>query len=307
MPIRIVFETHSTTEDNENGVATGWLPGRLSKVGREQAAELGRRRADDGIAAVFSSDLARATQTAAIAFAGTGIPVLLDWRLRECDYGELNGSSARDLEWHRPEHVDQPYPGGESWQQAARTWQSSEAAKVRRSEVVTAAGPAGWPTGRRHPRLADTTAPLAVGAAQLGVAVVQTGQLSSRGTGRPRSRRSRRGGRRRLRSSRPGTCRRRTVLAGSGGAAGRLRAPRRRRLPTLRSTAADARCARQPVRGCSGAHIGGPLLGHQHAEIGMHLGPPRVRTPGEVHSIEVRRKARGSESAAFPISARRPP
>jgi 2,3-bisphosphoglycerate-dependent phosphoglycerate mutase len=119
MPIRIVFETHSTTEDDENGVATGWLPGRLSKVGREQAAELGRRRADDGIAAVFSSDLARATQTAAIAFAGTGIPVLLDWRLRECDYGELNGSSARDLEWHRPEHVDQPYPGGESWQQAA--------------------------------------------------------------------------------------------------------------------------------------------------------------------------------------------
>jgi hypothetical protein len=145
MPIRIVFETHSTTEDNENGVATGWLPGRLSKVGREQAAELGRRRADDGIAAVFSSDLARATQTAAIAFAGTGIPVLLDWRLRECDYGELNGSSARDLEWHRPEHVDQPYPGGESWQQAARTRQSSEAAKVRRSAD----------DGRRAGRLAN--------------------------------------------------------------------------------------------------------------------------------------------------------
>jgi hypothetical protein len=28
--IRIVFETHSTTEDNENGIGTGWLPGRLS-------------------------------------------------------------------------------------------------------------------------------------------------------------------------------------------------------------------------------------------------------------------------------------
>jgi 2,3-bisphosphoglycerate-dependent phosphoglycerate mutase len=119
MPIRVVFETHSTTEDNENGIATGWLPGRLSQVGREQAAELGRRRADDGIAVVFSSDLARATQTAAIAFAGTNIPVLLDWRLRECDYGELNGSPAADLELHRPEHVDQPYPGGESWRQAA--------------------------------------------------------------------------------------------------------------------------------------------------------------------------------------------
>ncbi len=119
MPIQVVFETHSTTEDNENGIATGWLPGRLSALGREQAAELGRRRANDAIAAVFSSDLTRAAETAAIAFGGSGIPVLLDWRLRECDYGELNGSSAADMHAHRPDYIDKPYPGGESWRQAA--------------------------------------------------------------------------------------------------------------------------------------------------------------------------------------------
>lgn len=119
MTVRIACETHSTSEDNENGIATGWLPGRLSQAGREQAAELGRRRSDDGIAAVFSSDLARATETAAIAFGGTTIPVLLDWRLRECDYGDLNGSPAASLHAHRAEHVDEPYPGGESWRQAA--------------------------------------------------------------------------------------------------------------------------------------------------------------------------------------------
>ena len=118
MPIRIVFETHSTTEDNENGIATGWLPGRLSALGREQAAELGRRRASDHIDAVFSSDLTRAAQTASLAFAGTGIPVLLDWRLRECDYGELNGSPAASLHARRAEHIDCPYPAGESWRQA---------------------------------------------------------------------------------------------------------------------------------------------------------------------------------------------
>jgi 2,3-bisphosphoglycerate-dependent phosphoglycerate mutase len=115
---QIVFETHSTTEDNERGVATGWQPGRLSGVGRQQAAELGRRRAADGIAAVFCSDLARAVETAQIAFGDSGIPVLLDWRLRECDYGELNGQAAADLHAHRAEFVDQPYPGGESWRQA---------------------------------------------------------------------------------------------------------------------------------------------------------------------------------------------
>jgi broad specificity phosphatase PhoE len=51
--IEIVFESHSTSEDNEAGRATGWLPGRLSAAGRAQAAELGERRRDDGIAAVF--------------------------------------------------------------------------------------------------------------------------------------------------------------------------------------------------------------------------------------------------------------
>jgi 2,3-bisphosphoglycerate-dependent phosphoglycerate mutase len=116
--IQIVFETHSTTEDNENGIATGWLPGRLSELGREQAADLGKRRRDDGIAAVLSSDLTRSVETARIAFAGSAIPVFLDWRLRECDYGCLTGSAAAELRAHRAEHVDTSYPGGESWRQA---------------------------------------------------------------------------------------------------------------------------------------------------------------------------------------------
>jgi 2,3-bisphosphoglycerate-dependent phosphoglycerate mutase len=117
--IRIVFETHSTTEDNESGIATGWLAGRLSDLGREQATELGARRRADRIAAVFSSDLARSVETVTIAFGGTAVPVLLDWRLRECDYGDLNGSAATELHAHRAEHIDTPYPGGESWRQAA--------------------------------------------------------------------------------------------------------------------------------------------------------------------------------------------
>jgi 2,3-bisphosphoglycerate-dependent phosphoglycerate mutase len=116
--VRIVFETHSTSEDNERGIATGWLPGALSDIGREQAAELGRRRAADGIAAVFSSDLARAVETATIAARATGARILLDWRLRECDYGALNGSPAAELRAGRAEFFDQPYPGGESWRQA---------------------------------------------------------------------------------------------------------------------------------------------------------------------------------------------
>lgn len=118
MAIQVVFETHAMTVDNEQGRATGWLPGQLSQRGREQARQLGRRRASDGISAVFSSDLARAAQTAAEAFGQSAVPVLLDWRLRECDYGQRNGMLAAELHAGRREHLDRPYPGGESWRQA---------------------------------------------------------------------------------------------------------------------------------------------------------------------------------------------
>lgn len=117
--IEIVFETHATTEDNERGHATGWLPGRLSERGRAQARELGDRRRGDGITAVFASDLRRSIETVEIAFQGTSVPVLLDWRLRECDYGELNGSPRDEV--HTPDrttYLDVPYPGGESWRAA---------------------------------------------------------------------------------------------------------------------------------------------------------------------------------------------
>lgn len=118
MSIGIVFETHALSEDNERGVATGWLPGRLSDQGRTNAADMGRRRRDDGIAAVFTSDLRRAAQTAEIAFGDTGIPVLYDWRLRECDFGTRNGTPAAEVKQDLLDFCDRPYPGGESHEQA---------------------------------------------------------------------------------------------------------------------------------------------------------------------------------------------
>jgi 2,3-bisphosphoglycerate-dependent phosphoglycerate mutase len=127
MPIQIVYETHATTEDNEGGRATGWLPGDLSEAGRQQAADLGIRRRDDGIAAVFSSDLRRAVQTAEIAFAGADIPILLDWRLRECDYGQRNGMPVADVHAIRGDFLDVPYPDGESWRQATGRMRSFSA------------------------------------------------------------------------------------------------------------------------------------------------------------------------------------
>ena len=110
-----MYETHAITTDNENGVATGWLPGRLSERGRETAAELGVRRRDDGLTAVLVSDLERALETVRIAFAGSPVPVVVDARLRECNYGRLNGLPRARLDTERAAHVDEPWPGGESY------------------------------------------------------------------------------------------------------------------------------------------------------------------------------------------------
>jgi broad specificity phosphatase PhoE len=113
--IQLIYETHSITTDNESGHATGWLPGELSELGREQARLLGERRRD--VDAVFSSDLGRALETVAIAFSGTEVPVFYDWRLRECDYGALNGAPHYELEMSK--HIDVPFPGGESYRDVA--------------------------------------------------------------------------------------------------------------------------------------------------------------------------------------------
>jgi 2,3-bisphosphoglycerate-dependent phosphoglycerate mutase len=119
MHVELVFETHSTSVDNERGLASGWLDAPLSARGRDQALALGTRHRDDGLAAVFTSDLVRAVETAAIAFAGSPVPVHRDWRLRECNYGELNGARVPELE-PRKRFVDVPFPSGESYRDVAR-------------------------------------------------------------------------------------------------------------------------------------------------------------------------------------------
>jgi 2,3-bisphosphoglycerate-dependent phosphoglycerate mutase len=117
MSVEVVYETHSTSEDNEAGIATGWLPGRLSVAGREQARELGERRRDDGLSVVFTSDLRRAVETAEIAFAGSPLARIADERLRECNYGDLNGTT-QPVDEDRTKRIDLPYPSGETWRQA---------------------------------------------------------------------------------------------------------------------------------------------------------------------------------------------
>jgi 2,3-bisphosphoglycerate-dependent phosphoglycerate mutase len=115
MAVEVVYETHSISVDNEAGRATGWLDGELSERGREAAARLGERRRGDGLVAVYTSDLGRAVETAEIAFAGAALPIIREPRLRECNYGAMNGAPREEVHAYG---VDECYPGGETWREA---------------------------------------------------------------------------------------------------------------------------------------------------------------------------------------------
>jgi alpha-ribazole phosphatase/probable phosphoglycerate mutase len=112
--VHLVYETHAITIDNEDGIATGWLPGRLSARGIEAARALGVRRTRS-TDIVLTSDLRRAVETAEIAFAGSTVSIIQDLRLRECNYGSLNGAPAIEVAARRRQHIDVPFPGGQSY------------------------------------------------------------------------------------------------------------------------------------------------------------------------------------------------
>src|SRR5581483_2817129 len=164
MAVEIIFETHSISTDNEAGIATGWLPGRLSARGRELARALGERRRADRPDVVFVSDLARAVETAELAFAGSGIPIRQDPRLRECNYGELNGMPTARLAAERRRRIDEPFPGGQSYREVVAAMRAFLRGGRTLEELVDApfAWQEGWhytlPTGWTG---APTSAPVA--------------------------------------------------------------------------------------------------------------------------------------------------
>jgi broad specificity phosphatase PhoE len=117
MALLVLFETHSTSVDNEAGLASGWFDAGLSARGEHQARQLGHRHRHNPITAVFCSDLARAFRTAEIAFGDRGVAIVREARLRECDYGALTRHPASEIDRARALHIATPFPGGESYQQ----------------------------------------------------------------------------------------------------------------------------------------------------------------------------------------------
>ena len=93
----IAFVRHGQTELNRRGRLQGRLDAPLSALGAEQAAALARGFASTPVARVLTSPLQRARNTASAIAAPHDLPVEVDDRLIELDYGEWDGLALTDV------------------------------------------------------------------------------------------------------------------------------------------------------------------------------------------------------------------
>ena len=121
--VTIVFETHSTTFDNEAHLSSGHFNVSLSPSGIRQSKEMGERYKDDQFEAIICSDLQRSYQTAEIAF-GKRFQIIKDIRLRECDYGDLTQEQSEIVDREKISRISIPFPNGESYEQTTARMRS---------------------------------------------------------------------------------------------------------------------------------------------------------------------------------------
>ena len=111
MAVKIIYFVHGTTTDNLEHKSTGWLDGNLSEKGIEQSIRLREKINLNEIDLVISSDLKRAIDSAEYTFTNLK-EILHDRRIRECNYGDLNGQNTSLVKYE--EHIENEFPNGES-------------------------------------------------------------------------------------------------------------------------------------------------------------------------------------------------
>jgi probable phosphoglycerate mutase len=126
---------HGETDWNREVRWQGHLDPPLNAVGREQARALAEALADEPIAAVYSSDLRRALDTAEIIAGRLKLAAHANASLRELDVGDWSGQTLAELRARYPAPVERwersgepGWKGGESHEDmAARVLQTIRA------------------------------------------------------------------------------------------------------------------------------------------------------------------------------------
>ncbi|MET0334434.1 MAG: histidine phosphatase family protein [Rhizobacter sp.] len=120
---RVIAIRHGETAWNVDTRIQGQLDIPLNDTGRWQAERLGAALADEGLEAIYSSDLLRAHETAQAVGRATGLVVHSDVGLRERGFGSFQGHTYAEIterwpeaseRWRRREIDFSPGENGES-------------------------------------------------------------------------------------------------------------------------------------------------------------------------------------------------
>jgi probable phosphoglycerate mutase len=99
---RVIAIRHGQTAWNAQTRIQGQTDVELNATGAWQATRLPAALADDGIQAIYSSDLQRTLDTARALAAACGLPVVADAGLRERGFGEFEGHTYAEIEARWP-------------------------------------------------------------------------------------------------------------------------------------------------------------------------------------------------------------
>jgi alpha-ribazole phosphatase/probable phosphoglycerate mutase len=116
MAINITYFVHGTTTDNEKNVSSGWFDVGLSEKGIQQSIALKDQLGGKKFDVVFCSDLKRAVESAKLTWGESGMPIIPDVRLRECNYGDYNAKPSELVEPLQEKMITERFPNGESYE-----------------------------------------------------------------------------------------------------------------------------------------------------------------------------------------------
>ena len=129
--MKLYIARHGETPWNVENRVSGRTDVPLTEKGVEQARLLARNAMGKGIEVIIASPLLRARQTAQAVSEVIGVPIELDERLIELDFGSFEGGprSDPDFQYTRAQFPTR-YPGGESaFQLAHRVYSCLEDVK----------------------------------------------------------------------------------------------------------------------------------------------------------------------------------
>ena len=113
--MKLYISRHGQTPWNVEDLICGRTDVPLTEVGQQQALRLAESALDKGIDVILCSPMLRARQTAQAVSDAIGVPIQIDERLTEFDFGTLDGTSrfGEEFLWLRAQ-MPTRFPGGES-------------------------------------------------------------------------------------------------------------------------------------------------------------------------------------------------